>query len=257
MSPFRKQPKPAVPQPPPGASILNGSPLAPFSPEVVAGFRRMITQLTYQHKLPKRIAVVAALGEEGVTYTTLAMAAMLANDLNARVCAVELNWWSPALLLRMPPTIAVAPVGYRAPVQLFQLQRSPGLTAVLGGAAQLDEVLVPTVLPNLTVLTAGALPARDRPALARSAELKAFVEELSERFDFVVLDVPAIQPTSEAIALASLGQACCLVVRQGVTPVNTVRHALDDIKHMPMLGVVMNRARLKTPRWVRALMPQE
>ena len=62
---------------------------------------------------------------------------------------------------------------------------------------------------------------------------------------------------SDAIALASLGTACCLIIRQGVTPVSSVRRALDDVKHLPMLGVMLNQNRTMLPRWVQALVPQE
>jgi Mrp family chromosome partitioning ATPase len=63
--------------------------------------------------------------------------------------------------------------------------------------------------------------------------------------------------SSDAVALASLGSACCVVVQQGVTPINSVRLALDEIKHLPMLGVVLNQVRINTPNWVRNFLPQE
>jgi Mrp family chromosome partitioning ATPase len=121
----------------------------------------------------------------------------------------------------------------------------------------LDKALVQTALPNLALLPAGDLSPAQRPAMARSERLKDCIEQLSRRFDHILLDVPAILATSDAIALASLGTACCLIIRQGVTPVSSVRRALDDIKHLPMLGVMLNQNRPMLPRWVQALVPQE
>ena len=93
--------------------------------------------------------------------------------------------------------------------------------------------------------------------MARHDTLKACIKQLSRRFDHILLDVPAVLGTSDAIALASLSTACCLVVRQGITPVSQVRRALDDVKHLSMLGVVLNQAHMSLPNWVGAFVPQE
>jgi Mrp family chromosome partitioning ATPase len=112
-------------------------------------------------------------------------------------------------------------------------------------------------LPNLALLPAGDLSPAQRPAMARSDTLRTCIARLSRRFDHILLDIPAILATSDAIALASLGAACCVVVRQGITPVSNVRRALDDIKHLSILGVLLNQNRTVLPRWVNALIPQE
>jgi Mrp family chromosome partitioning ATPase len=57
--------------------------------------------------------------------------------------------------------------------------------------------------------------------------------------------------------LAALGEACCLVLRQGVTPLQDIRRALDDVEHLRVLGVVLNQVRVATPRWLLRLVPQE
>jgi len=36
-----------------------------------------------------------------------------------------------------------------------------------------------------------------------------------------------------------------------------VKRALDDIKHLNILGVMLNQTTLKTPRWMLNLIPQE
>lgn len=247
------------------ALVLGAPDHAPqraFPSDVVNNFRHMLTRLTYseamQTRAISRISFVSALRQEGVTYTALALATTLAHDIDASVCLVDLNWWSPGL----PAALALPPQPRRwwrkrtqeaAP----ELPNSPGLAGVLDGSASLDDALLTTAMPNLFLLPAGALPLAQRPIVARSERLRACIETLSQRFRYVLLDVPAVLTTSDAIALASLGEACCMVVRQGVTPVNSVRTALDDLKHLPMLGVVLNQTTVATPRWIRALVPQE
>ncbi|MEP7191003.1 MAG: chromosome partitioning protein [Roseiflexaceae bacterium] len=258
----------------------DGAPLYTFPGSVVTSMRHMETMLLYNDTLPARISVVAALRQEGVTYTTLALATTLAYDLAARICVVDLNWWSPGLRTQPDPNADATSSdngknkagrskkrrNKSTPDQASaeatgQMAISPadmtGLAAVLSRSLSLDEALVPTGLPNLALLPAGPITPAQRPALARSDGLKTCIEQLGRRFDHVLLDIPAILATSDAIALASLGTACCLVIRQGVTPMTNVRCALDDVKHLPMLGVVLNQTQSHLPRWVRALVPQE
>jgi MinD-like ATPase involved in chromosome partitioning or flagellar assembly len=203
------------------------------------------------------------------------LATTLAYDLAVRICVVELNWWSPSIRTESPSEGATS---MAKPRRLFrtkqpkadnstantestgtamQLSGTTGLAAVLLGNATLDEALVQTALPNLMLLPAGDLPPNQRPAIARHDTLKACIKQLSRRFDHILLDVPAILGTSDAIALASLSTACCVVVRQGVTPISYVRRALDDVKHLSILGVVLNQARMSLPNWIGAFVPQE
>ena len=216
-----------------------GSAEVTFSGKVVHSLRRMITKLAYADELPKRIALVSALREEGVTYTTLAMGTTIASDLDKTVCVVELNWWWPGMTLQVPDV------------------NSRGVAAVLAGEATLDDVIVPTGLPNLRLLPAGEMPVEKRPIMARNAALKELINNLSKRYDYLLLDVPAILTTSDAISLASLADGCCLVIRQGVTSVEKVNLALDDIDHLNILGAIMNQVKVKTPSLLLKFIPQD
>jgi len=261
----RKSKPPALIQDAPLAlRSIDGTLLKSFPPEVISSIRHMETSLICNDHFPTRVAVVSTLGGEGVTYITLALATTLASDLPVRICAVELNWWSPGMQTRISePQVAVQPRRRRrstAPPQSPPTQplvNSPGIAAVLTGAATLDEALIPTALPNLMLLPAGELSPEQRPTIARSEGLKHCIDQLSRRFDHLLLDIPAILSTSDGIALASLASGCCIVIRQGVTPVNSVRRGLDDLQHLEMLGVVLNQTYTALPRWMHALIPGE
>ena len=117
--------------------------------------------------------------------------------------------------------------------------------------------MIQTSLPNLQLLPAGELEIEQRPIMARSQGLKKLIDFLSDRYDHVLLDVPAVLATSDAIALASLAKHSCLIVRQGVTSVENVKLALDDIDHMEMMGVIMNQVKVYTPSFILKFIPQE
>ena len=208
---------------------LNGEPLWAFPPDVVEGIRQMVARLFSKNGIPDRVAMVAALRKEGVTYLSRALAAVIANDLGHRVCLVDLNLWWPNPIEGDP-------------------EEPHSLAEVIAGRQRLNEVLIPTGWPNLTLLPAGEVPKEIRPTVAHSQALKDILQKLSEGYDHLVLDVPAILAATDAIPLASLASAACLVIRQGVTHGEDVARALDEIEHMQMVGVLMNQAKYATPK---------
>lgn len=207
--------------------------------ELIDSLRHLVTKMSRAQKMPQRLAVVSALRQEGVSYVTQALATIMAHDLNRRICLVDLNWWWPS-------------------VQMRELARYyPGLLPLLHGEINWEAAIAPTNHPHLSLLPAGMLPTMQRPVIARGVALQNAIIELSKHFDHLILDVPAILSSSDAIPLASLGDACCLVVQQGISSRSTVKRATTEIDHLPMLGVVMNRVQVSTPPWLLRWIPQD
>lgn len=226
---FRSQKSDNHTAPPVVLAAADSTPLATFPVEIMDALRYFVARVTRQQPFPRRLALLAALRQEGVTYLSRGLALTLAHDFQARVCAVELNWWWPSSLPPGP---------------------QPGLAAVLDGQAGLNEALWHTSDVSLAILPAGVVPREARSRYARRALLQDTLEALHRQFDLLVLDVPALGATSDAIALAGLATAGCLVVSQEVTPTESARQALDDVDHLPMLGVLLNRVDHRTPSWV-------
>lgn len=215
----------------------NGVPLITFPPKVVAPLRHMVARAARNDPFPSRLAVMASLREEGVTYLAHALATTMAHDMESTVCVVELNWQWPS--------------------GIFSAEtESGGLTAVLTNETKLDDAIIRTGLPNLALLPAGKMAIERRSSFARSTLLKETITQLSEKFDYLLLDIPAILACNDAIPLASLSADACLVVRQGVTPVEDARLALDDVDHLSILGVIMNQVHLYTPSILLRHIPQ-
>jgi len=210
-----------------------------FPNATVSALRYMTTRLMVNQELPKRIAIVSALRGEGVTYSALATAALLAHDTTERICYVDLNWWWPSQL------------SWRTGID------ESGIVAVMRQEATLDQALIATNFNNLWLLPAGQVHPKQRAMMARSNELTHLLAQLAEQFDHLLLDVPAILTTSDAIPLASLADGCCVVVQQGVNTSSLVNKALKEIDHLAMLGVILNRAAHSTPAWLLKWIPQE
>lgn len=215
---------------------VEGTPIVTFPGEVVDSLRLLLTQLDRSGELPKRIALVAALRGEGVTYLSQALGTVLGSDLKARICIVELNWWWP----QQSALVALD---------------NEGLAAVAEGRASLEDVIAPTGLSNVAFVPAGRLMQQNRHAMARSQDLRGVLDQLSKRFDHLILDIPAILATSDAVPLAATADVCAVVIQQGVTASSDVRKALDQIDHLNVSGVLLNKVRMSTPASLAKLLP--
>ena len=117
----------------------------------------------------------------------------------------------------------------------------------------LEDVLVTTAEPNLMIMPAGIVPVGQRPVLAKSDRLAEVIDELAEHFEHLVLDLPAVLATSDALALALLCDAYALVVHQGVTTQDQVLDAFDELRGVVSLGIILNRDSTKIPKFLRRL----
>ncbi|MCB8977306.1 MAG: CpsD/CapB family tyrosine-protein kinase [Ardenticatenaceae bacterium] len=219
-------------------SIENENISLKFPPQIVDSMRYMTTRLMYKGKLPQRLALASPIRQEGVTFISRALATTLANDFSFDICVVEMNWWWPDSSLSLNTNDA-------------------GLAAVLRNELSLEDALLRTGQSNLTLLPSGLMALGQRPVWARHLRLKEIIEDLSEMFDHLIFDIPALLATNDAIPLASLANACCLVINQGVTSIESARLALDEISHIHMAGVVMNKVNVSTPSQLLNLIPQD
>ncbi len=234
---FRKKKKVIQPDIVRGLTVPNenNGELISWDEGVVDSLRYLTTRLSREGSFPKRLAILSALRGEGVTFVSRALAAEFAYDTGSSVCWVDLNWWWPS-------TLPNESNGFN------------GLAGVLTGDCQTYEAISSTGWDNLDFLSAGILPPQSRPVFARSNNLSLTIENLSQYYDHLILDIPAILATSDAVHLAGLGTACCMVIMEGVTPMEDVKQALDEISHLPILGTVMNQVNHKTPQQIIRLL---
>jgi capsular exopolysaccharide synthesis family protein len=87
-----------------------------------------------------------------------------------------------------------------------------GLTSVVAGKMSLDEAIIPTRISNLNILTSG--PAVSNPAEVIDSESFAQVlKQLTDEYDRVIVDSPAVLAVTDAQILASRCDGTVLVIR--------------------------------------------
>jgi Mrp family chromosome partitioning ATPase len=205
-------------------------------PPVTSTLRATIARLRLADQLPQRLGVVSAIRGEGVTFISRSLALVLANDTGKDVCMVDLNWRAPAKWND-------------------EIDGGRGLADVLRGSLALTEALVPTDNPALWILPAGEASLEEGPIFASSSELNMVLEDVDRRFDYVILDLPALHVASEALTLAAEADAVAVVVRQGVTPEGQVKAALEELDGVPVLGVILNAYSTNVPNVIMRRVP--
>lgn len=212
-----------------GLTLLDteGNEIHTASAPVTASLRSLVARLRVGDGVPARIGVISAIKGEGVTSVVRSLALVLASDAAKRVCIVDLNWWSPA--------------------QWPVAAEHGGMAEVLSGRLPLAQALVPTGSPSLFVVPAGQASILERPVLTSGPELAPVLATLTASFDHVLVDLPAVHATSEALTLAEHAGSLAVVVRQGITSESQVKAALDELSGVPVLGVVLNAASTSVP----------
>jgi polysaccharide biosynthesis transport protein len=116
-----------------------------------------------------------------------------------------------------------------------------GLSNLILGDDNYDELIKGTEIPNLFVLPCGPLP--PNPAeLLMTKRFETVLAELSSRFDRIILDSPPLQAVTDAVVLSKLTDGVILVVRAGKTVRDEVKRSSNMVRDVggKIFGVVLN-----------------
>jgi capsular exopolysaccharide synthesis family protein len=132
----------------------------------------------------------------------------------------------------------------RRPMQstVFNLPSGAGLTDVLAGRAELDDVVHPVgESGNLMVIAAGSVPPNPSEVLG-SESMRRLIEEIREEA-FVIIDAPPVVPVTDAAVLSTATDGAVVVATVGTTTYDVLGKALGNLSKVRgrALGVVLNR----------------
>ena len=111
-------------------------------------------------------------------------------------------------------------------------QKTPGLSNVLVGQAKAISSIQPSgVLKEFDVLTAGDIPPNPSELLG-SQKMDTILDELSEKYDFIIIDLPPVNLVSDAIVLSSRINGLIVVVRDNFTLQSDLREAIGKLEFL-------------------------
>jgi polysaccharide biosynthesis transport protein len=188
-------------------------------------FRHLRTSLLYSapDHPPKTIMVTSLQPEDGKTSLVTNLATTLAQLGAGEVLVVDADMRRPNLH------------------EVLGVRQAPGLSTFLTGQARLDEVIVPTQVPSLSVIPAGRNPLNPAELLA-SARFRQAVEDLGQRFAHIVFDTGPTVGVSDAMILGRQVEGVALVLRQGRASRDAAQRAIHHLLSVRsrLLGVILN-----------------
>ncbi|HEY7116930.1 MAG TPA: polysaccharide biosynthesis tyrosine autokinase [Tepidisphaeraceae bacterium] len=132
---------------------------------------------------------------------------------------------------------------FRRPVQhrIFEIRPGTGLSSVIAGHEPVEKAIQPTGVKGLDILPAGPVPANPSELL-NSPSFGELLEELSVRYEHVVLDSPPVMAVADARILAAMCSVSVLVLRAATTTRRAATHAKGALHSVGahLLGVVVN-----------------
>ena len=198
-------------------------------------FRGIYTRAAIGFGPAEVVAVSSAISGEGKTTVGIGLAVTLAQDFpERRVLLVETDLQKPVL------------------AEDFQVEASPGLLDCLVFGEPLQGACRPTFLENLHIVPAGSAAGYSGRPL-RSNQMASVVEAMRQSYDVVILDLPALLTSSDAVLLTDLADGVICVLRAGVTPMALFNRALEQIEDAKLRGVVLNGTDTTVPGWLRRL----
>jgi len=184
------------------------------------------------NKLPngQLIMMASAMPGEGKTFTSINLALSMAMEKDVSVLLVDADVAKPHIS------------------RLFGLEREPGLLNVLRDeASNIESVILPTNVPNLSILPAGDHSDTATELLASQRMEQAFAYLASSHPNRVVLiDSPPLLLTSEARALAHWVGQIVIVVRAEYTPHQAVLDAISHLGENRSISLVLNQSKVTT-----------
>jgi capsular exopolysaccharide synthesis family protein len=123
---------------------------------------------------------------------------------------------------------------------IWSLRNAAGLSDVLVGQAEFNTT-VNEVMPNLNVLSAGAIPPNPL-ALLDSKRMATLIEQFATTYDCVIIDAPPVTLGADALTLGQMADGVLLVTRPGVVSFNSANAAKESLmrSQQNVLGIVVN-----------------
>ena len=171
---------------------------------------------------PHMIMVTSAAPSEGKTITSANIAVTMAQAGN-KVLVIDCD-------LRRPKMH-----------RIFNVARDRGVSNVLAGNCQLDEVILKTSIPGIDVIPSGPVPPNPSEMLG-SKQMTQLLESVRGLYDRIIIDSPPVTAVTDAVILSRMVDGTILVVRAAETHGEIVKNGLQLLQSAQgrILGAVLN-----------------
>lgn len=191
---------------------------------VVEAYKTVRTNLIFaaQGTGCKRIIITSSVPNEGKSINCSNLAITLAQT-DSKVLIIDCD-------LRKPTVH-----------KLFKMKGIPGLSEVLAGITEVDNVLQNSGYNNLDVICGGTIPPNPAELLSSSV-MDDLLETLSARYDYILIDTPPVNVVADALVISAKVDGVVLIVRQGDTTHPELKFALKSLEFgkAKVIGIILN-----------------
>ena len=171
------------------------------------------------------IGVTSSVRGEGKSTTSVNLSFVLAEK-GSRVLLIDGDLRIPSIAKKM------------------DLASTPGLTDLLMGKGVPINEFQSKLLNTWYILPSGDIPPNPSELLG-SRRMEAILNDLREKFDYIVVDLPPVNIVSDALSISSLISGMIVVIREDYTEKKELEHCFRQLKlsNVNVLGCVMNESK--------------
>lgn len=126
--------------------------------------------------------------------------------------------------------------------KIFNVKNFRGLSTLITDNIPLQDIIQPTEVDNLYIITSGPVPPNPSELL-RSKRINQIINAVKESFDLVIFDTPPVLAVTDAQIVTTKTDGALFVVPKGEVKKEQVRKAaelLDNVR-ANVLGFVINK----------------
>lgn len=195
---------------------------------VAESFRATLVSIMFsgdKEDRPKVLVITSASPSEGKSTTVSNLGVAIA-EVNQRVLLIDADLRKPRLH------------------EIFKLKNERGLNELLrsrDASVEINEFIQPTPVPDLFVMTSGAVTSA-ATSLLYSARLPEILKELRSQFETIIIDTPPMLQIPDARVIGRMADRVILVVRSGKTTRDAAIAARQRLFEdgTDLLGTILN-----------------
>ncbi len=183
----------------------------------------------------RTIVFTSAVGKEGKTTILSAFARVLAIGQGERILLVDCAVRNPKLH------------------RLFGVANEKGVIDYLEGGEDLPNIVNHLELPGLDLVTAGTTDDVDiRMPLFNSDRMALFMREVSEAYEYVLIDTSAVLEAPETPIISSYSDGVIMIIHIGRTRREVIKRAMLMVEKLEgrFIGTILNRKKYYIPEFI-------
>jgi len=209
---------------------VDGQPLRPLQGMTRDEVSKLIERLFPSAKDRRSVVFSGVERRTGCTWLAAHAAQILAAQRRGSVCLIDANLRFPGLH------------------HVFAVENHHGLTDAVLDSQPMHTFTRQLAIRNLWLLSSGSADKSNSALLATEA-MQARILEARNEFDFVIVDSPALNVYTDAVALGITCKGLALILKANSSRKETAQKILQELEaaKVPFLGAVLNQRTFPVP----------